>query len=92
MVIGVSPVFAQETPDQQQDAQSDTQDAAPAMQIPSPPADANLPEVDPVITEREFERLVPALDAADDAELDMPLESIEAFERRLAQEQSDAKP
>ena len=62
------------------------------MQIPSPPADANLPEVDPVITEREFERLVPALDAADDAELDMPLESIEAFERRLAQEQSDAKP
>ena len=92
MVIGVSPVFAQETSDQQQDAQSDTQDAAPAMQIPSPPADANLPEVDPVITEREFERLVPALDAADDAELDMPLESIEAFERRLAQEQSDAKP
>lgn len=92
MVIGVSPVFAQETPDQQQDAQSDTQDAAPEMQIPSPPADANLPEVDPVITEREFERLVPALDAADDAELDMPLESIEAFERRLAQEQSDAKP
>ncbi|MGE4304351.1 MAG: autotransporter assembly complex family protein, partial [Novosphingobium sp.] len=62
------------------------------MQIPSPPADANLPEVDPVITEREFERLVPALDDADDAELDMPLESIEAFERRLAQEQSDAKP
>lgn len=62
------------------------------MQIPAPPADANLPEVDPVITEREFERLVPALDAADDAELDKPLESIEAFERRLAQEQSDAKP
>lgn len=92
MVSGVSPAVAQELPDQQQDAQSDAQDAPSQIDVPPPPSDANLPEVDPVITEREFERLVPALDAADDAELDKPLESIEAFERRLAQEQSDAKP
>ncbi len=92
MVSGVSPAVAQELPDQQQDAQSDAQDVPSQIDVPPPPSDANLPEVDPVITEREFERLVPALDAADDAELDKPLESIEAFERRLAQEQSDAKP
>lgn len=60
--------------------------------VPAPPADADLPEVEPVISDSEFNSAIPTLDASDDPELDKPLESIEAFERRLAEEQADAKP
>lgn len=67
--------------------------AAPGeAQVPPPPADVALPQVDPVITDEEFESSVPDLDAATDAELDRPLESIAEFERRLAREQSGAAP
>ncbi|WP_244017132.1 autotransporter assembly complex protein TamA [Novosphingobium organovorum] len=63
-----------------------------SLDLPPVPADAELPAVDPVITDKEFAARVPKLDTADDAELDKPLESIEAFEKRLASDQSDAKP
>ena len=53
---------------------------------PAPPQDVPLPEVDPVIGDAEFNRAVPALPENDDPELDKPLESIDAFERRLSAE------
>ncbi|MBT0669035.1 BamA/TamA family outer membrane protein [Novosphingobium profundi] len=62
------------------------------MDVPAAPASDQLPQVEPVITDKEFNRRVPALDASDDAELDKPLESVQAFEKRLAQEQAGAKP
>ncbi|WP_235037500.1 autotransporter assembly complex family protein [Novosphingobium sp. 18052] len=61
--------------------------------VPPPPTEPPLqPQVDPIIPNDEFNAAVPPLDAADDAELNKPLESIDAFERRLAGEQSGAKP
>lgn len=60
------------------------------LPVPPPPPDAALPEVEPVITQEEFEEAVPEL--ADDAELEAPLETIEEFERRLAAEQAGAEP
>ncbi len=67
--------------------QSDAADLA----VPAPPPDASLPEIEPLITEEEFEAAIPDLD--EDAELEGPLESIEAFERRLANEEAeDAAP
>lgn len=60
--------------------------------VPPPPADGSLPPVEPVISDEEFNSAIPGLEGADDPELDKPLESIEAFERRLAEQQSGAKP
>ena len=60
------------------------------LSVPAPPADADLPEIEPVIGDEEFESAVPALD--DDTELEGPLESIADFERRIAAEQADADP
>lgn len=60
--------------------------------VPPPPPAPPLPQIEPIISDREFNRSIPALDAADDPELDKPLESIEAFERRVAAEQAGAKP
>ncbi|MFT4054453.1 MAG: BamA/TamA family outer membrane protein [Novosphingobium sp.] len=62
------------------------------LQVPAPPADSTLPQVDPIIPDGEFNSSIPALDAAGDPELDKPLESIEAFERRMAAQQAGAKP
>lgn len=62
------------------------------MPVPAPPADAALPQVDPVISDKEFNASVPPLGPQDDAELERPLESIEAFERRVAEQQAGAKP
>ncbi len=59
---------------------------AGAQDLPVPPPDANLPEVEPIVSDEEFNQTVPYLDPADDPELDRPLESIEAFERRMAAE------
>ncbi|MCJ2186418.1 autotransporter assembly complex protein TamA [Novosphingobium beihaiensis] len=75
-----------------QDDSESEQSETDRADIPAPPADAELPAVEPVISDREFKARVPALDAGDDPELDKPLESIEAFERRLAGEQADARP
>lgn len=60
-----------------------------AGQLPVPPEPAGLPEVEPIIPDDEFNASVPSLDPANDAELQRPLESIDAFERRLARESSD---
>lgn len=60
--------------------------------VPAPPAEPPLPQVDPIIPDDEFNSSVPALDNAQDPELDKPLESIDAFERRMAAEQSGARP
>ncbi len=62
------------------------------LDVPAPPADANLPQVEPVISEEEFDETVPELDPSNDPALDAPLESIEDFERRVAQEQAGAAP
>jgi translocation and assembly module TamA len=62
------------------------------VKVPAPPADSTLPQVDPIIPDGEFNSSIPALDASDDPELDKPLESIDAFERRMAEQQSGAKP
>ena len=63
-----------------------------SLAVPAPPANAELPEVEIVIDDEEFENSIPALDQEDDPELDGPLESIEEFERRIAAEQADAEP
>ncbi|KZY58438.1 hypothetical protein A3736_00060 [Erythrobacter sp. HI0063] len=82
VVLAAFPVSAQNTvnPD---DAEAD-------LPIPAPPADADLPDVEPIITDEEFETAIPSLDE-DDA-LEGPLESIADFERRIAAEQADADP
>lgn len=54
---------------------------APDLPVPSP--DDNLPAIDPIITDEEFDEAVPDIDPATDAAFDEPLESIEAFERRF---------
>ncbi len=72
------------------DEQDDSADTA-ALPVPAPPVDVVLPEVETVITEEEFEDAVPELDPADDPELEGPLESIEAFERRIAAEQGESE-
>lgn len=60
--------------------------------VPAPPADFPLPDVETVIDDEEFAARVPELAPEDDPELDKPIESIEAFERRLAAEQAEAEP
>jgi translocation and assembly module TamA len=65
---------------------------AGTIPVPAPPADAALPQVDPIIPDAEFNSAVPTLNASDDAALDQPLESIQSFERRIAAEQTAAKP
>lgn len=77
-------------------AQDATSQAVPAqvsggdVQVPAPPADVQLPEVETVISDEEFDSELPALEAGDDAALDAPLESIEEFEARLAREHGEA--
>ena len=83
LALWAIPCTAQEQPDQ-------ASAAGEPLPVPQPPPDANLPEVEPIINEEEFERTVPDLDS--DAELEGELESIEEFERRLAAEQADAEP
>ena len=68
------------------------QQDAPPLDVPPPPADAELPAVEPIISDSEFDATIPALDTGGDAALEGPLESIEEFERRLAAEQADAEP
>lgn len=60
--------------------------------LPPPPAEPPLPQVDAIIPDAEFNSSIPDLDASEDPELDKPLESIEAFERRVAEQQAGAKP
>ncbi|MCJ2177430.1 autotransporter assembly complex protein TamA [Novosphingobium album (ex Hu et al. 2023)] len=97
LASSASPVLAQGTPsapgvDAENANASEEQLSAGHVAVPAPPADATLPEVEPVISDKEFNASVPTLDAQDDPELDKPLESLESFERRLAAEQSGATP
>lgn len=46
-------------------------------------AQANPPSTEAIVPDAEFEAAIPALSADDDAALASPLESIDAFERRL---------
>jgi translocation and assembly module TamA len=78
------PVFAQELTEP---VLADQTSAAQPSPVPVAPDDAGLPQVDPIITDTEFEAAIPELGTTDDLELKQPLESIEAFERRLAREQ-----
>lgn len=70
----------------------DAEVRAGTVPVPPPPAAPPLPEVAPIIPDDEFNASVPELDASSDPALDAPLESIEAFERRIADEQAGAKP
>ena len=96
-----SPTAAAQTAAQPETgAPADTEDeqtvantaAAIQQELPAPPADVALPAVEPIISDEEFEASVPSLDAENDPELEGELESIEAFERRIAAEQADAEP
>ena len=51
--------------------------------VVAPPVGATLPVVEPIINDEEFEKAVPPLPSGADPALDMPLESIDEFERRL---------
>nr|WP_235522995.1 BamA/TamA family outer membrane protein [Novosphingobium sp. Leaf2] len=56
--------------------------------MPKPPAGVDLPQVEPIIPDGEFNASIPKLDATNDPELDKPLESIDEFERRTAKPQA----
>ncbi|MHA6334567.1 autotransporter assembly complex protein TamA [Qipengyuania sp. CAU 1752] len=79
-----TPVWAQDedTPEEQ----------AAELLVPEPPTDVILPEIEQIISDEEFEASIPELDPDSDPALDMPLESIAEFERRLAAEEADAEP
>src|SRR3546814_17366862 len=75
------------------------QDVAPPKVVPTldadsaeiaapspPPPEAQLPAVEPIIEDEEFEKSIPPISAEDDAELARPIESLAEFERRLATE------
>lgn len=72
--------------------QSAAEIKAGQVNVPVPPAGADLPDVAPVISDEEFNSSIPVLDASDDPELDKPLESIEVFEQRLAEQEAIAQP
>ncbi len=59
------------------------------LDVPAPPADAQLPAVEPIILDEEFNEAVPPL-IDDDAALGDELESIAEFERRFAAEDAQA--
>jgi translocation and assembly module TamA len=70
---------------------SETLEAGKAP-VPAPPPEAQLPEIEPIVPDAEFNSAIPSLNVDNDPELDRPLESIDAFERRVAAEQAGAKP
>ncbi|WP_098108280.1 BamA/TamA family outer membrane protein [Novosphingobium sp. PC22D] len=93
LALAASPALAQDATDEPgeagaQSATAESEDLR-AGDIPVPTAPETLPEVEPIITDSEFNETVPALAPEDDAELRQPLESIDAFERRLAAEAAD---
>ncbi|MGB7407531.1 MAG: BamA/TamA family outer membrane protein [Pontixanthobacter sp.] len=57
---------------------------ADTIDVPPPPPGADLPPVEPIITDSEFDEAIPDL-GADDPELMQDLESIADFERRYAE-------
>lgn len=61
---------------------------AGTIPVPTPPADAALPQVEPIISDPEFNSAIPDLEGAADPALDAPLESIESFERRISAQEA----
>lgn len=61
------------------------------LDVPAPPPGAALPPVEPIITDEEFKTAIPKLAPEDDPELSRPLETIEAFEQRMAAERAAAR-
>lgn len=78
--------FAQDADRESDDPQLE----AGAIPIPPPPPEAELPPVEEVITDEEFNSEIPEL-GAEDPEMTFELESIEEFERRFAEENADAE-
>lgn len=64
---------------------------AGSIAVPQLPDGVGLPQVDTIISDEEFNRVIPALDPDGDAVLNQPLESIDSFERRIAAEHAAAK-
>lgn len=62
---------------------------AGSLELPPPPPDASLPQIEPVISDEEFNDAIPQL-PQDDTELGEELESIAEFERQFASEQASA--
>lgn len=54
-----------------------------------PPPEVVLPAVEPIISDAEFRRSIPAIAVDDDPELSRPLESIAEFEQRQADEAAE---
>ena len=65
---------------------------AGTIPVPAPPAGAALPQVDPIISDDEFNDTLPPLDLNGDPTINQPLESIDSFERRIAAQGSATKP
>lgn len=64
----------------------------PAAGVPEPPPGTDLPEIEPVISDEEFEKRQAELEMSADPLLEAPLETIEQFERRLDGEAATATP
>ena len=79
------------TPAWAQDEDAPEEQAAERL-VPEPPTDVVLPEIEQIISDDEFEASIPELGPDSDPALDMPLESIAEFERRLAADEADADP
>ncbi|WP_147367209.1 autotransporter assembly complex protein TamA [Aurantiacibacter xanthus] len=84
---GDSPQQSQDR--QSQDRQAQDQEQTQRLELPAPPADANLPAVETIISDEEFAQEVPSLDVADDEALFEELESIDEFERRIAAQDNE---
>ncbi|MCW1427574.1 BamA/TamA family outer membrane protein [Novosphingobium sp. JCM 18896] len=92
LALTALPAWAQDAAPVAVSPPAETKLEAGKLPVPAAPPEANLPAVDPVISDEAFNKAIPSLDVADDAELDRPLESIEEFERQMASKQAGAKP
>tara|TARA_A100001391_G_scaffold130111_4_gene89431 strand:- start:20996 stop:23296 length:2301 start_codon:yes stop_codon:yes gene_type:complete len=69
-----------------QDGEADAQPQEQPLDVPAPPTDADFPEVETIISDKEFADDIPPLAPADDEALSEDLEPIDEFERRIAAE------
>ena len=93
LALCAQPLLAQQA-EPEASAEGDQQEEgleAGSIPVPSLPSDADLPDVETIIPDDEFNAATPAF--ADDAlDLSTELESIEEFERRFAAEQGVEEP
>lgn len=96
LASAAAPLLAQTagTPPDTANPPPDSGESVPVLEVDLPaPPDANLPVIEPVITDEEFAERLPPIDPNDDPALVGELESIAEFERRLAAEEAqDAAP